>query len=80
MITTRIIKFLVLTFSLLVQSEEIAMFNNAEKQRAFENAISCLYNGYWKEDWNSCELSEWESEEVWNAALYQFEKLVRRCV
>ena len=56
------------------------MFNNAEKQRAFENAISCLYNGYWKEDWNSCELSEWESEEVWNAALYQFEKLVRRCV
>ena len=56
------------------------MFGNIDKQRAYQNAIDCMCNGYWKEDWDSCGLSEWESEEVWQVALYQFEKLVRRCV
>ena len=54
------------------------MFNNAEKQRAFENAINCIINGFWRDDWDSCGLSYSESEEVWNAALYRFDVLCRR--
>ena len=44
------------------------------KQKAFENAIFCLCNGYRYDDCNFYNLSYEESLEIWNEAEKELEK------
>ena len=43
-------------------------YQEANKQAAYENACDCLYYGYDRKYWNSCELEESEANKVWNQA------------
>ena len=41
-----------------------------QQQAAYENACVCLYNGYGRNMWNSCGLSEEEADKIWNEAYF----------
>lgn len=43
-------------------------YGNKTKQKAYINACDCLYNGYSKEQWNNCGISEAEAVEIWAVA------------
>ena len=53
-------------------------YGNRQKQKAYQNAIDCIYSGYVYSGWDSCGLSEWESAEVWDKALSDTENLLNR--
>lgn len=45
------------------------VYNDDDKQAAFENACDCLYYGFSRKYWNSCGLSEQDADEVWKRAI-----------
>lgn len=47
-------------------------YGNFQKEKAYRNAITCLYNGLDKSAWNSCSLSWYDADEVWEEAEKSF--------
>lgn len=43
-------------------------YNDIKKQAAHENACDCLYYGYGKSVWNSCDLDEETANLIWKTA------------
>lgn len=43
-------------------------YGNLQKEKAYRNAIACLYNGWDQFAWNSCGLSWYDADEVWQEA------------
>jgi len=50
-------------------------FGNIQKEKAYRNALNCLFYGYDKSAWNSCGLAWHESDEVWQEAKKSIYKL-----
>ena len=47
-------------------------YENTTMQIAYINAYNCIYNGCSKENWDSCGLSDYDADEVWDAAIDDF--------
>lgn len=45
------------------------VYNDTNKQAAFENACDCLYYGFSRKYWNSCNLPKEDADEVWQRAI-----------
>lgn len=50
-------------------------YGNSTYNKAYQNAITCLYNGYSFYEWDSCGLDEYTANEVWDKALTDTENL-----
>ena len=47
------------------------IYEDSRKQKAFQNAVDCIYNGYRKENWDDCNVDPWERDGIWiNAKRY----------
>ena len=44
------------------------VYENQIEQKAFENAVQCLYYGFKKSDWNSLCLGKCKQNEIWKKA------------
>lgn len=47
-------------------------FGNTTYNKAYQNAITCLYNGLSRSEWNNCGIDEYIADEIWNKAVYDF--------
>lgn len=53
-------------------------YGNTTYNRAFQNAVTCLYSGYSKNEWDSCGVDEYIAEEIWQKAVDKFFTMISR--